>query len=444
MLLVATAVFVLTSGLSAPSSNATVAPQPGPISAADKHSCGLTPGGRLQCWGVDHTSAYMSSPAGYPVDVSGMTSGVVAVAAGSGGHSCALSSGGGVKCWGWNINGQLGDGGTTSRLTPADVTGLTSGVDTISAGRAHTCAITSAGGLKCWGANGSGRLGDNTTDDRWAPVDVSGMTSGVTAVSGGDFHTCGVVAGGAKCWGANANGRLGNGTETTSHVPIAVSDLSSGVTDISAGVYHSCAVANGAAMCWGYNLYGQLGDDSTTERWEPVAVSGLTSGIVAVSAGELHTCALTSTGGVKCWGDDYSGQLGDATVHPGDFSDVPVDVAGLTSGVTAISAGRYHSCAKLASGGAKCWGDNFYGQLGDGTQQTRRTPVDVLFWNPPPDDGSTLTGPGSAACDEATLAVRKAKKQLKKAKQSGDVRKIKKAKKRLKRAKTVRAEACAI
>jgi alpha-tubulin suppressor-like RCC1 family protein len=445
-LLVALALVIgpIAVGVPAAAVEAAGAPEAGPISAGDKHTCGLAPNGQLQCWGVDFTSAYMSHPPGYPVAVTDMTSGVVAVAAGNGGHTCALSSGGGVKCWGWNVNGQLGDGTTTSRLTPADVTGLTSGVDSISAGAAHTCAITSAGGLKCWGANYSGELGDGSGENRHTPVDVIGMTSGVTAVSGGQWHTCGVVAGGAKCWGANANGRLGNGSETTSHVPVDVSDLSSGVTDISAGVYHSCAVVSGAAMCWGSNLYGQLGDESTTERWEPVAVSGLTSGVVAISAGQYHSCALTSTGGVKCWGDDFSGQLGDVTVHPGEFSDIPVDVASLTSGVTAISVGRFHTCARMASGGAKCWGDNFFGQLGDGTRETRRTPVDVLFWNPPPDDGSTLTGPGSAACDEATQKVKEAKQKLKKAKQSGIVQKIKRAKQRLKKAKRAKAQACAL
>ncbi|MCX6538746.1 MAG: RCC1 repeat-containing protein, partial [Acidobacteria bacterium] len=260
------------------------------------------------------------------------------VAAGSY-HTCALTVGGGVKCWGLNFDGQLGDGTPTSRSTPVNVSGLTSGVSAVAAGRFHTCAVTSGGGVKCWGSNQYGQLGDGTTTHRFTPVDVSGLTSGVIAVTAGYFHTCAVTSGGGvKCWGYNNSGQLGDGTS------------------------HTCAVTSGGGVkCWGSNNLGQLGDGTTTQRVTPVDVSALTSGVSAVDAGGYHTCALTAGGGVKCWGLNSIGQLGHGTTTQ---HLTPVDVSGLTSGVIAVTAGYFHTCAVTSGGGVKCWGYNNSGQLG--------------------------------------------------------------------------------
>ena len=140
--------------------------------------------------------------------MSGLSNGVQAIGAGES-HTCALTTGGGVKCWGGNFNGQLGGGTTTDRWTPVDVSGLSSGVQAVAAGGGHSCALTSEGGLKCWGHNVSGKLGDGTDTDRQTPVNVSGLSSGVQAVAAGGDHTCALTTGGGvKCLGSNYLGQL--------------------------------------------------------------------------------------------------------------------------------------------------------------------------------------------------------------------------------------------
>ncbi|MGL4649979.1 MAG: RCC1 domain-containing protein, partial [Caldilineaceae bacterium] len=287
-------------------------------------------------------------------------------------HTCVLTSGGGVKCWGFNWWGQVGDGGGVYNLMPVDVIGLESGVQAISAGTAHNCALTTSGGVKCWGNNVFGQLGDGTTSSHRIPNDVTGLVSGVQAIAAGNVHTCALtIAGGVKCWGFNASGQLGDGTTTDRDTPVDVSGLADDIRAISAGYNHTCVLTNGGGVqCWGRNIFGELGDGTTTDSRTPVDVSGLTSGVQAIVAAYDYSCALTNAGGVKCWGLNESGRLGDGTQTN---RLTPVDVSGLASGVQAIAA-HDQACALLSGGGVKCWGPNANGQVGDGTTTNRLTP----------------------------------------------------------------------
>jgi len=345
------------------------------------HSCVLTNSGGVRCWGNnDYAQLGDNSTTGslIPVDVSGLTGGATTVAIGFE-HTCALVSGGAAQCWGANGLGELGDSTTAPRLTPVAVSGLSSGVTAVATGWGHTCASVK-GGAQCWGFNNSGQLGNNSTLKSSIPVAVSGLTSGVTTITTGYGHSCALVSGGAKCWGLNDNGQLGNSSTLKSLIPVTVSGLDSGVTAIATSYEHTCALVNGGVQCWGYNSSGQLGNGSTADSSIPVAVKGLTSGVTAITTGDAHTCALTSSGGVQCWGYNNSGELGDNSTTK---SLTPVTVSGLSSGVTAIASGKSHTCA-LVSSGIKCWGLNDSGQLGDNSTTNRLTPVDVLVFNTPP------------------------------------------------------------
>jgi alpha-tubulin suppressor-like RCC1 family protein len=347
------------------------------VAAGGYFSCGLLASGGVRCWGSGFSGQLGTGTSSEttPADVTGLSSGVLAIGVGYG-SSCALLSTGGVRCWGTNSYGQLGNGSLVEPPGPVNVTGLSSGVIGVASGGGHSCALLSAGGVKCWGYNANGQVGDGSTTQRTTPVDVSGLASGVSAIAVGGMHSCALLTTGAvRCWGANAYGQLGDGTTTQRVTSVAVSGLSSGVSAITAGTYYTCALlGTGAVKCWGYNGSGQLGDNSITQRLTPVDVVGLSSGVMAVAAGLEHACAVLSSGAAKCWGYNEYGQLGDGTAIT---RLVPVDVLGISSGATQISAGDRHSCARLATGTLKCWGENTLAQLGNGSTADRPTPVSV-------------------------------------------------------------------
>lgn len=303
-------------------------------------------------------------------------------------HSCGLTEASLIFCWGRNLDGQLGDSSNVDRLNPVRVRGSTSYASVI-AGLNHTCALTTGGVAYCWGFNQAGRLGDGTTDSRTTPVAVSG---GITFASlSAGTHTCGLTASGvAYCWGLNGSGQLGDNTTNSRFVPTLVQG---GFTfaSISAGDTHTCALtAAGAAYCWGLNSAGQIGDGTFgtgTNRIVPTAVTGGHT-FLKLSAGNSHTCGIADDGLTYCWGSNGSvasgnaGRLGDGTTIAQRVVPTPVAAGGVQ--FTDVIAGGMQSCARTATGLVYCWGANDAGQLGDGTFTSRTAPVPLfggLTWD---------------------------------------------------------------
>ncbi len=345
------------------------------IAAGVEEACAIDGGGAVWCWA---NNAYDGGSNGLPftsaVPVAGLTTGVQAIAV-SGGHKCLIDAVGALKCWGANGYGQLGDGTTVDKTAPIQVPGLESGVKVVSMSGTTTCALLASGAVKCWGDNAYGQLGDGTTEDKHLPVSVLGIPSGVQDIAAGVGHTCALLSGGViKCWGRHDSGQLGDGMDTLS--PTQVAGLTSSVQGVAAGDGFSCAILSGGAVeCWGKNDLGQLGGNSPLRASTPVPVAGLATGVKAIAAGGDEACAIDAAGGVQCWGCYDKGLLGSGTK-----SDkwTPVQVAGLTSGVKAIAVEGSYACAIDAGGALKCWGNNWYGSLGDGTTVDRPTPVQVM------------------------------------------------------------------
>ncbi|MFN7003904.1 MAG: RCC1 domain-containing protein [Roseinatronobacter sp.] len=307
--------------------------------------------------------------------------GVRSVATGSL-HSCAVSHRGDVWCWGWNYYGQLGNGSTMDSLTPRRVRTPEVAFVAVVTGSGHSCALSAAGAVWCLGYNGAGNVGRVWDDIEELPVLVPGLSSGARAIAAGDNHNCAIPEDGhVRCWGANGSGQLGNGTTTGGAVPVQVSGLGAGVRAITAGGRHTCALdREGRAFCWGLNDSGQLGDGTRRQRLEPKAVRGLQRRNRDIAAGARHSCAVTRGDRTFCWGDT----LGAAGARS-DSSNLPVRVPKLGRDVHSIVAGSFenwrrsaYGCALNAERQAWCWGDNSFGQLGDGSRTTRLRPVEVM------------------------------------------------------------------
>ncbi|MGO9661139.1 MAG: RCC1 domain-containing protein [Acidimicrobiales bacterium] len=336
--------------------------------------CALLATGRVRCWG-DNSTAWRGalgdgnhvSYSDVPVPVLDLRK-VTAVVSAVEGY-CALLMGGGVKCWGSNSFGELGHGSTASSDVPLRVTGL-SGATALVAGVYNYCALLAGGTIKCWGNDNFGFLGDgngaglNSSSD--VPMPVVGL-SGATALVAGTASFCALVSGGmVKCWGYNGSNRLGDGLQGTgnsSNTPRNVINVSN-ATALASDSDGFCAVISGGTVtCWG--------DGAAS----PLPVAGLT-GAVSLVGGNDSYCAIVTSGAVECWGMNDVGELGDG--RAGAASAVPVGVTGVV-GATGLVAGQSNFCALLTAGGVQCWGDNTDGYLGDGsTASYSDVPVSVV------------------------------------------------------------------
>jgi len=358
------------------------------ISSGQSHTCVILDDGTVSCWGNNGQSQLgdgTTTVRNTPTQTSTLGVGRTAVAISSGeDHTCAILDDGSVSCWGWNGYGQLGDGTTTDRSTPTQISTLGTGrtAVAISSGRDHTCAILDNASVSCWGWNGYSQLGDGTYTDQNTPTQTSSLGTGRTAVaiSSGYFHTCAILDDGTvSCWGRNGYGQLGNGTTTSKNTPTQTSSLGNGRTAvaISSGGGHTCAILDdGSVSCWGYNSNGQLGDGTTTDRNTPTQTSSLGTGrtAVAISSRAFHTCAILDNASVSCWGWNDYGLLGDGTTTD---RTTPTQTSSLGTGRTAvaISSGVQYTCAILDDASVSCWGANSFGNLGDGTWTDRSIPT---------------------------------------------------------------------
>lgn len=247
------------------------------VAAGALHACAIVANGAVRCWGkgdVGQLGNMARDQSSVPVNVMGIT-GATAISAGLE-HTCAVV-GGAAKCWGGNAYGELGNNSNLASDIPVTPVGLTTGVTAIAAGENHTCAIVS-GSARCWGKNGSGQLGNSmggTLVESITPQQVTGLTSGVTSISTGYSFSCAIHSSAAKCWGTNFSYELGNGMGFgfSSNVPVNVSNLTSPVS-IASGSSHTCVRrTNGGLRCWGSGQAGELGDGNTNDSNVPVTVT---------------------------------------------------------------------------------------------------------------------------------------------------------------------------
>ena len=331
-------------------------------------------------------------------------------------HSSALSATGQTFMWGFNSNGQLGDGDSRNIdiYVPKVITSrfsLTAGdkIISLSLGAVHSSALSATGRVFTWGFNGSGRLGDGTTTNRNVPTEITSrfsLTAGdkIISLSLGYTHSSALSkTGRVFTWGFNGSGQIGDGTTTNRNVPTEITSrfsLTAGdkIISVSLGYTHSSALSEtGRIFMWGSNYDGQIGDGTTDamigKQNVPTEITSrfsLITGdkIISLSLGGRVSSALSETGRIFMWGSNYYRQLGDGTSADRNIPTEITSSFSLTAGdkIISVSLGSTHSSALSQTGRVFTWGWNENGQLGDGTTNASNVPVvinnvDTMLWN---------------------------------------------------------------
>ncbi len=357
------------------------------VSAGADHTVAIKADGTLWAWGANDLGQLgdgTSTDKHAPVRVGSATKWASVSAGGS--HTIAVETDGTLWAWGWNAFGQLGDGTSTDKHAPVQI-GSATNWKSVSAGLFHSIVLKTDGTLWAWGRNYNAQLGDGTTVDKSAPVQIGSATNW-KAVFGGGYHTIAVKSDGTLwAWGDNYYGQLGSGDNFDRTTPTQIG-IATNWKSASAGLFHTIATTTYSGggeelFAWGLNVAGQVGDGTTTDKNAPVSIGYGPLFSWKVSAGGYHSLAIYGSGQpgentFYIWGNNYYGQLGDGTTTDRHtlITVVGNDISTAFNWKSA-SAGFTHTLAIKTDGTLWAWGENNYGQLGDGTTEDKHVPTNI-------------------------------------------------------------------